>query len=492
LPLLAALLLAGGCAGPRVGRTVDVRTRPTPEITAVETVGPFYEQIATSQGDLRTSIRPLIYTSIEAPRDQARLREVLWPVYADHGRGNHFTWRFLQTYGTNFDTSAEDPQRFLWILPFWFHGKSQSGQHYRALFPISGTIRDFLTYDSISFVLWPIWMTSERSGVRGRSILWPIFGRAEGEGELRWRIFPLVGYSRRAGEWERHYVLWPFWSYARYLREPVAGYEWALLPIYGRAERVSESSRYYIPPLFQFTYGKGRNAGQRRILAPWPLVRIEDSRATHKRHYWPFYATTWSEGNRNTYAAWPFYRHTWNRHGNYEAEAWSLAPLYHRSVERRRYPAPEDPANAAPGDTDAAPFDPVSSYTRLWPLYSRTYREQQTFVRIPDLSFQRRTGALERNLLQMFTLYTRGEDAERDRVEHSFLWGFYHSLREGELERQWRLWPFYSRQSSAHAGSASWSLLGGLLGRERQGKAHNWRYLWFFGGGRPDKEMAEP
>ena len=73
LPVLAAAMaaLAAGCAGPRVGRTVDASlpgSRKT-SVASVREAGPFYERVETSDGDVRTSVRPLLYTHIESPKD---------------------------------------------------------------------------------------------------------------------------------------------------------------------------------------------------------------------------------------------------------------------------------------------------------------------------------------------------------------------------------------------------------------------------------------
>lgn len=455
--LLALAFGTAGCAGPRVGRVVDARMPRLPEttVTGGRTAGPFYERVETSDGDVRTSFRPLLHTRIEAPRDAARIREVLWPLYADHRRGEHFSWRFLLFFGADFQADEPGSRYHAWLLPLWFQGRSASGEGYAALFPLGGVLRDFLTFDRLSFFGFPLWGRSEKNGVTGRHLFWPVFAWIEGEGLFRWRVFPLAGYGRREGHWERHFVLWPIWNHVRYLREPTAGTEWALFPVFGRAERGVESSWYVLPPFFQVTLGRGRNAGQRRVLAPWPLVRIEDSKDRHKRIVWPLYASTWSDRHRNTHVLWPLFRYTSSRSGGSLRRHWSLAPLFHRGVQL------DIPAPAATGETPAEASRTV--YTRLWPLFSSLDRDGREFLRVPDFSLQRRTGALERNLLQMATLYTRGGDAATARVEHDLLWGF---LRWGRDRRGWRelrLWPFFAWSRGEDGDPGAFSLLGGCL-----------------------------
>jgi hypothetical protein len=214
-----------------------------------------------------------------------------------------------------------------------------------------------------------------------------------------------------------------------------------------------ESSWYLLPPFFQVTLGRGRNAGQRRILAPWPLVRIEDSKDRHKRMVWPLYATTWSDEHRNTHLLWPLFRYTSLRSGASVRRHWSLAPLFHRSVQQTR----------SSGSGAESPPESRTTYTRLWPLFSALHRDGHAFLRIPDFSLQRRVGALERNLLQMGTLYTRGED-DTARVEHDLLWGLLRWGRDPRGLRDVRLWPLFAwTRDTTEERRARWSMLGGCL-----------------------------
>ncbi len=465
----AAGLLAAGCAGPRVGQRIDARTPREAAVTLTEVrrAGPFYERVVTSTGDVRTSLRPFLWTRIEVPSEQARLREVLWPLYSDRARAERFAWRFLLAYGADFDVNDPASRHYTWVLPFWFHGRNAEGRRYAALFPVGGTLRDFLTYDRIRFALFPLWIETLKRDVRGRNWLWPIFARIDGGGQSGWRVFPLAGRRRKEGDWDRHFVLWPIWTYARYHREPTAGTMWVLMPLFGRAERGVESYWTLLPPFFHYTRGRGRNEGYRRLLAPWPLVRIEDSPTVRKRHFWPLYARTERLGGRGreTHVLWPLFRHSLT-HTRFETrEAWSLAPLLHWATLERRSAAADAPPRR------------VSGYGRLWPLFSHVEHEGHRVLRIPDFSLQRRVDALERNLLGMATLYTRGSEPDRGRVEHDLLWGLLYRRTGQDGIRGLRLGPLWTSHSDAGSDASSWRILGGLLGRDRQGGSGRWR-VW--------------
>ena len=472
----ALAVVAAGCAGPRVGRTVDASlpgSRKT-EVASVREAGPFYERVETADGDVRTSVRPLLYTRIESPKDDIRLTEVLWPVFSGQVAGELSHWRFLTVYGRDSDTGDPESPWHVWAVPVWFQGRSESGEDYMALFPIAGTMRDFLMFERFSFLFWPIWSTSERHGIHSTYVLWPLYSRNESETIHNVRVFPFWGHVVKDGAWDRHFVLWPIWSDATFYKgDKPDGSAWMLIPLAGHVDRPTVEAWHVLPPFFQVARGRGRFEGDRQILAPWPFVRISDVRGEHKRHFFPIYAKTWSETSEKTDIIWPFYRHLHDTHSGVIRDDWSLAPIFHRTVVRE---APGKDATDETGGEGA----PVRSYTRLWPLFSTVDEAGGKFFRLLDFSLQRRVGALERNLLQMPVVYTHGiADGVR---EDELLWGLFRWRRDDDATREFQLWPLYRRVRPEEGGNADWRILWGLFGRESDpdDDVRRTRLLWFF------------
>ena len=125
-------------------------------------------------------------------------------------------------------------------------------------------------------------------------------------------------------------------------------------------------------------------------------------------------------------------------------------------------------------------------FFRFWPLYSNRKDPEHRLTKVPDFSISKRTGALERNLLGMFTLYTRGEQTDPERIDHQALWGMFR-YGYGTAYRTSRVWPLWDSVESD--GQWRWRILGGLLGRSGSGDKSNWRFLWFFGGDAEEKEV---
>lgn len=468
LPTLLGLsLLLCSCVAPHVGRTVDASLPSSPNSAPLEArqFGPFYEHITAPDGSSRTSLRPLLYTHIESPKDNASLTEVLWPLYASHSLDSTLNWRFLTVYGRNADTNDPASASHLWAFPLWFHGRTSNGQDYAALFPLYGTLRDFLSYDRFSFTLWPLYSTAEKYGIHSTYILWPIYSHAEGKGIHNTRVFPFWGHITKQGAWDRSFLLWPIWNQATYFKgDSPDGSAWTLFPFAGHTDRPTVEAWQVLPPLFQVARGRGRFQGDRQILAPWPLVRISDIRDTHKRHFYPFYATTWTTNTSKTTVLWPFYHQSHAFNANLSRREWTFAPLFHRTLVQDHTDSPQT----------------LRSYTRFWPLFSHVHEKDGSFFRFLDFSLHRRVGALERNLLQMPVLYTHGH--QNNTHEDELLWGLFRWVRTPSQTQEFQLWPLYHSSRSTPNTPPSWSILYGLYGRENHPSSNSrkTRLLWLF------------
>ena len=480
MALVAFFSVFAGCASPTTGRVRDAHllqtgTKDARRIASVETAGPFYERVATSDGGVRESYRPLLYTRIEAESGDAVRREVLWPVYDSSRRGDSLTWRFLIWFGYDKDTTQPDSYGRTWLFPLWFSGTTKEGQDYAALFPVYGTIRD-MYFDRIHFTLFPIWVEYDRGTHSTWSVLWPIISKTIGEKRNGFRVFPFYGRMERKDLEKTKFVLWPFWTSGEYYnRNP--GRSWMLFPIVGRVERESESSWLVIPPFFNVTRGKGKLDYYRKINAPWPFVQIHDGKDWHKRYFWPIYTHRYDDAgdySARTYL-WPFFNFRAAKRAGLSEQTRSALLLYADSDIRRD------------SDGDGVYETQVEQYSRLWPLYSHRADPVNSYFKFPDLSFSKRTGALERNLLGMFTLYTRGVSEETQRVDHEALWGAFR-YGSGEDYSAFRVWPIYDY--AEESGEWSWSVLGGLIGRSGDADEARWRWLWFFGG-RGDERAEE-
>ena len=416
--------------------------------TAIESRNP------NSVGEIRNPA-PESRTSLDDPTILRSETDLLWPLGIRSQRDDHYYWRALLFYGTGTlddPTSPNDPWRFR-LFPFIYAGRTQEGEDYAAVFPLGGTIRDFLVFHETSFVLFPIYAEGRSpTGVEMRTILWPFYLTRHGERIDQFRLWPFYGTAERRNlhaTGRSRFVLWPIWSDTASTGE-IEGSGFVLFPIFGhsrfeREKRGVEESWSVIPPLFLYARG---DDGYRKLLAPWPFIRFIDNDGLRERHIWPLWGRTerWPVASgvlhptrdlSRSYFFWPFFSRTeTERAGVHRSVLHAPLPFFFRR-EETRIPNSE-PRTPNPGGESRLPNpesrtglddltigrsdDSTSSFTRLWPLFSwrrtptphsnsnsnsalRT-SHSQTFVRVPELSLWSKSEQVERNWAPLWSLYT--------------------------------------------------------------------------------------
>jgi hypothetical protein len=397
---------------------------------------PFYENVDMADGSF-FAVRPFYSkTAVEG----RQVEDFLWPLYSRKTLGDEVSSRALVFWWTHqFEVDSESPRERNWLLPFYFQGTDATGEDYVALFPFGGTIREFLGRDLISFVLFPLFATSQINDVKTTSVLWPIISQTRGEGIERDRIFPFVGRSVLEGKYEKKFVLWPFWNSAEYFYPGDSGRAWMLFPICGRSELEKESTLWVLPPFFRFTDGERLD----RMFCPWPFFQKEVSAERDKLWIWPLWGRDIYDNGalKRSFAAWPF---LWSeqRNGPTETKKRKMAlPFFYcdRTVQ---------------GEQE------VSSYWKVWPLMSSRKEGDVSRFRMLELWPLKETAPIERNWSPLWTLYERRE-------------------MEGTVRKR-ALWFLWNSERSTEEERSEWSLLKGLLSVKKEGDSTSGRFLYLF------------
>jgi hypothetical protein len=402
--LLGVLTFAAGCASPL----------PPKGAVSAWRVGPLLEGVRTESGDHLLAIRPF-YSHEEAMTEPfRRVTDVLWPVGMFQHRGERRSWRLFPFHGSGDDApEADDTYRFR-LLPIYFEGRTRGGENYRALFPLCGEIQEFIGLGHVRFVLFPLYGSADEHGTRTTTFLWPFYLTRQGRDIDQLRLWPFYGERTLTGRHAetRHFVLWPFWSDVHMTGESIQGDGFVLFPIYGhsrfeRRKRGWEEGWTVLPPFFSYVHGQD---GYRSLRAPWPFIRQLDDADQHQRHWWPFYGATEREGYRDWYAIWPIISGSQAELPEVQVNQFAVTPLYFQETRVKKPVA------------EGAPPTVVDRYRRLWPLFSWQRNEAGMQLRIPELTFFRRSAPIERNWAPFWSLFVRRERADGARVT-DVLWG---------------------------------------------------------------------
>ncbi len=457
LASLVAALAAGSAAAAPVFDfgPVACRDRSLTGVDRLRAAGPFFESGRSATGSTFRAIRPFYASVWEAP-EQRRLREVLWPLVTWKERSGQVDARILTAIYQDADSADPESHYRFRILPVWASGRDRQGETYRGLFPVAGSVHEFIGLDRVSWFLFPLYSTSAKNDLRTWNVLWPLVSGTTGGGVEKFRVFPLYGQSHWKGRVHKRFVLWPIWTDARYEAPESPGRAWALFPIVGRVDLENQKSWMVIPPLIRWSTGGTKRQGY--VL--WPLVQYS-SGETDKFYLWPLWGWKRNAETRTSFFLWPIVMRSTSQRTGGSVDRSLVMPVYYRETRTEK---------TAEGERERA------RHVLVWPLVCDDRDGARRVTRLPALWPIRNTPPIERNFAPLWTVYAHRRDG--DAVESEALWGLWRSRRDGEGTYR-SLFPLVSWRAGGHdRGASEWSVLGGLIGRRRAGDAVSWRWLY--------------
>jgi hypothetical protein len=352
-PLYSRVSLAGGAdeVSALAGAVRVVRDRPGAPVRQWE-LHPFVCRDFADNGDSLTRfLVPLGQDKVDGPYRVTRL----WPIFQldrEPDANGQPSWRLLTLPG------------ILW-------GQDSTDRTLRGVFPFGGVLERFATYDRITFVLFPLFMKTEREGGTFYHVLWPIFSYGHnGKGELDWHLWPFFGMAK-PGESESYFVLWPFflWSHARLVLPPEKQVRtWMVWPFYGRRTAGTYTAHTWLWPFFGYAHDP--ESGYWAWDGPFPLVRITRPGTTgeaHQTRVLPFYSYFEGEGIRYRWIVWPIFNSREESYPDGTRRGESVNPFWQHYVE-----------------FDLA-GEQRAEFQQLWPLYTYKQLGERTRLGIPTL-----------------------------------------------------------------------------------------------------------
>ena len=450
--------------------------------------GPLVERLAVPDGPVYSAVHPLVSTVVDPVRDR-QLTEYLWPLGMKKDLAGETDWRYLVAFGHDFDNQA--PSRFRYTLfPLLFGGRDAAGDHYVALFPLGGSIHEFLGRDRISFVLFPLYSTSEAGNLSTWNVLWPLISRTTGRRTTAFRILPFYGYREQKDDWRKTFVMWPFWTSAVHQNPDYGpGRGFILFPLFGHGAFAGETTWMWLPPLFRWTHGPKRTI----LNAPYPI--IQRHRGEVNRNYvWPLYGHRWSEGEDYRFVLWPIMDRRTTDRSTHVVRRSRVFPVFYTESKARTgvgNGAEDEPWPRGTAASDAAGGAPAGlgyeRYVKVWPLFSYAHGPEETRFRALELWPLVRTWGVERNWSRLWTLYTASRLG--DARESEWLWGLYRNRVTPEEGRRWSVFPLFSYAARAgdDGGAREWSFLLGMGQRKRHPAGTHWRLFWILNFGAADE-----
>ena len=387
-------------------------------------VGPFFEWGSQSGVLTRLAVRPFFaWEASDAKRRDVDM-EVAWPLSHFAWRGDEFHGRLLMTFWQEADRTNRTSRDYsLAIPPVWTHGRDE-GENYWGLFPVYGRLPKFFMTEDFQWALFPLWLRYRTGGSRGtvRDYFgWPFFSLKYDADKTRWALWPLYGTKWEPDE-ESRFILWPFWNDRIYHGRRHHGYGWMLWPVMERVNADTEQTWGVLPPFFRYS---STADGATLIRAPWPFFeRYRDPKESTWRS-WRF----WGMTHRGTRDGWwfmyPLLLSQRQQTVTQSVRKFQFWPFY-TSEEVVSY----DRAGVARVE---------SSYFRIWPFYSRSYREDEGLrKRALELFPIRDVPEVERNWAPFWTFYSARQKPGEKEILHELFWGliWWHTAADEDDEEE--------------------------------------------------------
>lgn len=409
--LAVAAALAAGLSGACASTADDIH------------LAPLYSHLSTAGGEAELELGGGIWRTRRRTPNSEVVEWELHPIvcHDELGEGRTLT-RFLVPLGTRqtepdrsqtqllplfrFDREPDEngqPSWRLTALPITLWGEDSTGRTLKGVFPFAGDWERVATYDRLRFLLFPLYLRTEREGGTFHHVLWPIvsWGR-NGRGEFDGHLWPLVGVAR-PGQSESGFLAWPLvtWSRERISLPPEHQVKsWMFWPFYGEKSSGSFHAWSALWPFFG--YSSDSRSGFWSWAGPWPLVRVQrpgTSREAYLTRAWPFYSHFEGDGLESTWLLWPIYNRRHETYAHSERRGESFFPFWQHYIEldgeRRR----------------------VGSWSKFWPAFQYHEAEGRSHFGAPTLLPLWRLPHVEEHYGWLWELYSRdtapGQVSER-------------------------------------------------------------------------------
>lgn len=427
--------------------------------------GPLFFAQPLSEGRRAHGFRPFYLKKVSPLPGQVSETAFLYPLFVYRTNGEWYTWSVFNLINRNGQQTAEADakDKGFDVWPFYF--SRQTGipeSSYRALFPIAGTVKNRLFIERATWLVFPLYLQTEKRGLVSTSVPWPFIRIYRGNGNSGFALWPLFGFRGKPGVYHNQYYLWPvIYKNVSHLDRPVPTEQLGVLPFYARDRSEESVSETYVWPFFGYT---DRTSPYRYHQTNyfWPFFVQGRGDERYRNRWGPFYTHSIIKGTDKTWVMWPFYRQEkWTESGLAHRKTQFLYVLYWSHQQR----SASNPQLAA------------AEKRHIWPLYSSwdNGAGRRQFQILSPVEVWLPNSENTRLLWSpLFALY-RYDQRDPHHTRTSLLFDFITWRRE-PTRHEFHLGPIFSTETTPKTGRIAFA--GGLLG-VKCSTSGGWRPFWF-------------
>lgn len=375
-------------------------------LTSLELLGPLLE-VRADGAERMIAVRPL-FSWTRSRTDENRLA-VLYPLATSSWDAEATSVRLLGLFSFQSRSvpAQTERERRITLFPFVFYRDSAVEGTSLSVLPIYGTLENFLGYDRVRWILFPLHLQLREGLTETNWAPFPFVAWSGGEVGRGWRVWPLFGWHS-AGDRQRFwYVLWPLYIHQELHRTADAReVRRVITPFYWTIDSPVQRSRSYG---FLFTHSIDQEQDTETWGFPWPLWVYQKRLKTDEvltLRLAPFYQDRRQGPLRSRFYLWPLYRAR-----EYESEdfLWSRRDfllLLGRSVDERNLT-----------------YGHYRSLGTFFPLWRRMEEDRETrfsTLAVLDALFPRNQ-EIQTSYAPLWQVYT-GREVEGGPLRWSLLW----------------------------------------------------------------------
>ncbi len=439
--------------------------------------GPFLFRRPDGEGGTWRGFRPF-YIERDNAQGDFRAAHFLYPLFSYTVDENTYKWSVFELIRRTARRPSAAPAQSVFnqrgefeIWPFWFSRTTGDPEmSYRALFPIYGTVRSKLGIERASWVLFPLYVQTEKRGAVTTSTPWPFIRVTRGTAH-GWAVWPLYSLVDRPGVSRDEYFVWPL-GY-NHVKQPAedapAGtaprHDYGFLPFYARSTGPGYEDVNYLWPFFGRT---DRDLPNRysEVRYFWPFLVQGRGEDRYIDRWAPFYTHSVIKGYDKTWVLWPVFRHAdWAdaERDVKHARTQVLFFLYWDEQQRSASHA----------------HSPVAEMKHVWPFFSSwdNGAGRKQFQALSPFEVFFPGNEKVRNAWTPLVALVRHDQRAPDDTRTALLWNLVTWERSAaEARHEFHVGPLFSSRT---VGDEKRVAIGnGLFGFRRDTAASGWRMFW--------------
>lgn len=307
------------------------------------------------------------------------------------------------------------------VFPFFTYDSGTDDGKTMTFFPVYGEFRKFMLYDKIYFVMFPLYVKTERGYVTEKSFLWPFISISEGDVREKYRIMPLYGINIDEDGSHAGFVMWPFYTFSEQ-KDGAGG--WMLWPFLGRFSDKNIVSWSTMWPWFEYSE-RSTDSSLVRLDMLWPFFQYRSDfpyAGESRLYFWPFYGRNERGTQKKNFYMWPFFRT--------------------RATYAKDGSISED-------------------IVKCWPLLSYESNADRIRFSFPDFWILDTFSAVERNWKPFWTFFELEQSSRAGRMEA--LWGMISCRSGSDGRNEFSAAPFYSVRWNDEKTMTERDFLGGIV-----------------------------